>query len=524
MKEMRKILIGLTMSVLVSACGGQKTDNGSKAPPPPPPPAGPNQAPPAPVNGAPNAPVNGGPNGPNGGTNGAPNGPLPPSQRGELPADGSRIGAPGTPPQNQTTQNPLIPGVPYSPTPLPLPGTRGPRVGEGGAPKTGVDPNLTPQERQEIEQEAQRRRRRQEEQNRRTGQTDEAKKPNKDRSSANPPQTSAGGVESGPTPLPPSTKKSNEQPPISRPVPVEEASGPAWSPPQAVDTPAAAWLHYKINPLLNSVKNAGPAPKVLANRVKVTIALGYFDGFHAEDLKYENENYGRHVAVDPFLRGAVDAVLTRDCGGQRLQVCGFELKAINDVEATYMRGGVDGLIQEIRVLSGAIDPRYKVTTGALAAEQKKRSARAAAAFSKSFLDSDLVVYVGHSRLGGGPDFEPPRLKNNKVDYASYQTDRPGARRTLRAVKDPNRRTRAFALLSCDSTDHFLGEIRKASPDLQLATMKGAIKSEDQMAAGLLAVDLFLRQGSLNGYKKFLSGSPALSEAVTVAKGKRAAGR
>ena len=74
--------------------------------------------------------------------------------------------------------------------------------------------------------------------------------------------------------------------------------------------------------MLRSVQDAGPAPRVLKNRVKVTIALGYFDGFHVCDLKYEGENFGRHVAVDPFLRSAVDAVLTRDCKGQKLQVCG----------------------------------------------------------------------------------------------------------------------------------------------------------------------------------------------------------
>lgn len=477
MKNSKLLLSGLTtMSLLMSACGS-KSESGSRAPTAPVPPQ----------------------------TSNPPAKPVDPDAKprtgGDIPNDGPTIPAP----RNNNDVNPGdVPGVPYKPTPLPGNHRRDDRR------DTRNDGPMTPEERRDQELERQRRER---------GTRDD-RRTNNDRRDTNNDRRDDGGIDQGPTPIQPPGPRGPAKPANVTTQP-EQKTGLAWYPPQIFETPAAAWLHYKIDPMLKSVGKAGPQPKSLANRVKVTLALGYFDGYE-KGLKYEGENYGKHVAVDPFLRAAVDKVLTRDCGRDLLQVCGFELKSINDVEAIYFRGGFDDRIQEIRVISGALHPRLDVTTGSRAEEQKRRSARTEEAFSKAFLDSDLVVYVGHSRLGGGPDFNPPRLKNDKVDYPSYQKERAGARRTLRAVKDLNRRAQVLALLSCDSTDHFLGEIRKSAPDLQLATMKGNITSEDQMTGGLLAIDLFLRQGHLNGLKTFVSGSEVLGSAMTVLNGNKAA--
>lgn len=304
------------------------------------------------------------------------------------------------------------------------------------------------------------------------------------------------------------------------PVLPRETAAPKWYSPELFETPAGAWVHYNLNPMVKSIAAGGPRPRELKNRVKITLALGYFDDDRG--LKYEGENYGRFAAVDPFLRSAIDHILTRDCEG-RLQICGFEEKSRDDVGVLYFRGGEGGLIQEIYVFSGALHSRLDVTLNSKREEQKVRSEKANLLLANAFGDSDLVVYVGHSRNGGGPDFRPPYVVKGKVYYPFYHRERDGAHRMVRAIKDPNRRAQILAMMSCDSSEHFLRELRRAGPDLQLATIRGNLKSEDQMAGGLAAIDLFLRQGSLKGLPEFISGYRPLVNHLELRSGRNNAG-
>lgn len=316
------------------------------------------------------------------------------------------------------------------------------------------------------------------------------------------PASSQGGgsqVGTAPRPRPSTTTQANDLAP--------------WFAPEVEGTPAEAWLYHVIDPALKSVRNAGPAARTLKGRVQLTLALGYFDGDAKNDFRYDGVNYGRHAAVDPFLRAAVEQVLSRECQGSRQQLCGFELLSTNDIESFYRREGEGGLIQEIRVLSGAVSALHDENVGRGAKEQLRRSERAEQAFMKAFETSEVVFYIGHSRKGGGPDFRPPRLKNDAVDYASYAVDRSGAKRTVKAVKGLNRRAQSLALLSCDSTEHFLNEVRQAGPNLELATVKGPLRAEELVTAGLLGAELFLRQGSLRGFNDFVLANQRLAQAL-----------
>lgn len=447
------LILSLPLALGLSACGNKKSSSGYGQPQPPvntqPQPGGPGSQSPGPNNGGTN---NGGIN--NGGIN---NGPTPVTNDGGNGAiepirnddSGPRTGGGNLPPGRGGDQGSRDNG----------------RGGRGGVsiPDTDILPPIVP-------------------------------------AGGN---GSNGGSVTGPTPKP-------RTPPT--PATLEDNLLP-WYAPDVKGTPAEAWLYYQIDPLLKSITNAAPLTKTLKSRVQVTLALGYFDGNAKNDFRYEGRNYGRHAAVDPFLRAAVEQVLTRDCKNKRLQLCGFELLSTNDVESFYRREGDGGIIQELRVLSGAYSPYHEENIGRDSKDQLRRSERAEQAFMNAFRSSEAVVYVGHSRKGGGPDFRPPRLKNNEVDYASYAKDRPGAKRTLNAVKDRNRRTRSLALLSCDSTEWFLGEVRKAGPDLELATVKGDLRAEELVAAALANVELFLRQGSLRGVSQFVSGSDRLAKSM-----------
>lgn len=317
------------------------------------------------------------------------------------------------------------------------------------------------------------------------------------------------------------------QPPLDgEPLPADRAplALSPWFAPDIEDSPAQSWLHYNVRPVLAGTQSAAPAPLILPRRVKITLAIGYFDGYHKKDLVYEGRSYGRHVPVDPWLRAMVERLVTEDCRG-RNQLCGFERTGDNGVESFYRRAGRDAIIQDLRVISAALGTDHVSNTRRQAELQQARSAAAESAFHRALGDSDLVIYVGHSRLGGGPDFNPPRLgADGDVNYPVYQRERRGIRALTQALRRANGKNGALAVLSCDSADLFSRELQAASPSRSLLTVRGIVSSEDLLTAGLVAGDLFLRQGRLDGVNSFMGSQRALSRHLVLRNPGQLAGR
>jgi hypothetical protein len=94
--------------------------------------------------------------------------------------------------------------------------------------------------------------------------------------------------------------------------------------------------------------------------------------------------------------------------------------------------------------------------------QKWKSKYAEEAFTSGLKEADVVLYDGHSRFGGGPDFEPPVLGSNDiVDPAPYQTARPGLAKMTKAMRG-SKRLQMLGLFSCSSSQHFNDEIHSVS--------------------------------------------------------------
>jgi len=95
--------------------------------------------------------------------------------------------------------------------------------------------------------------------------------------------------------------------------------------------------------------------------------------------------------------------------------------------------------------------------------------------------ADAVFYVGHSRLGGGPDFDPPRLaKNQHVDYAYYQKTKPGLQSLRLGLGNADSKLKFLGLYSCSSGPHFEQILKKKSPAVQLKTTSEAIYYIDSL--------------------------------------------
>lgn len=102
--------------------------------------------------------------------------------------------------------------------------------------------------------------------------------------------------------------------------------------------------------------------------------------------------------------------------------------------------------------------------------QKWKTKYAEQAFLSGLKEADVVLYNGHSRFGGGPDFGSPTLASDgTVDPAPYKEVRPGLTKimsTLEEVRRPKdspfKKLKILGLYSCSSGQHFNQEMRKAT--------------------------------------------------------------
>jgi hypothetical protein len=102
--------------------------------------------------------------------------------------------------------------------------------------------------------------------------------------------------------------------------------------------------------------------------------------------------------------------------------------------------------------------------------QKWKSTYAENLFLNGLKTADLVFYYGHSRDGGGPDFNPPKLtKNHHTDYAWYVKHRTGLKKMLAAVKSGQKDARLLGLYSCVSDKLFTKSLQKVNPNISLMT-------------------------------------------------------
>lgn len=113
------------------------------------------------------------------------------------------------------------------------------------------------------------------------------------------------------------------------------------------------------------------------------------------------------------------------------------------------------------------------------ADQLKQSAEARKEYMAAFQQDDIVLYEGHSRNGGGPDFFPPALTaENKVDYAQYLRLHPGVN-DLKTALSSGHHPLVIGLLSCDSKLHFEKQLIQMAPDSALLLTNMISDSDDE---------------------------------------------
>lgn len=261
------------------------------------------------------------------------------------------------------------------------------------------------------------------------------------------------------------------------PAPAYVALAP-WYAPNFEGSPAEGWMNSTVARFLNRSHQNSIEALSLPRRLRITLAFGYQSG--------QGSNQG--LALDPYMRSLVDRVFLDSCElNDRRQNCDFKIVHTTGLETFYTREGVDGLIEEVRVISGAFSERQDMNLGSEADIQNSRSYQTAQVFAASFADSDLVIYVGRVAPDSGLIFRA----DGRGSDLTFELGRRDAK------------TQMLVVVSPDSDAAIVKQVQKSGSRTSVlpVAVHGAASAA---AAGLGAVDLFLRQGNLRDLSEFLS--------------------
>jgi len=174
------------------------------------------------------------------------------------------------------------------------------------------------------------------------------------------------------------------------------------------------------------------------------------------------------IVLDGQKSDELISTLTFPCLDEKSKLCGFIEKQQNPTKLQK-----DNLIITIYSSSISSSNQYNLQSN----EQKIKSLLTMQAFIQALQIEQFVIYAGHSRFGGGPDFSIPHLnKNEDIDKDYYQSKTPGLNLILNSIK--NSKLLKLALLSCDSKNHFETQIHKANPKLFLDLAQDLIYPDD----------------------------------------------
>ena len=206
----------------------------------------------------------------------------------------------------------------------------------------------------------------------------------------------------------------------------------------------------------------------------------------------------------------VDRILT-SCESN-VRVCGFT-RAQDDAdlfEKTVV--GPTGEKHKIKLrLTASSNSTSDRINQAFSQEQKEKSENAKKVFYSGISEADMLMYVGHARDGGGPDFSPAKRRkaDGKIDYDHYSKHKPGLEELTNALTLARKTPKILGFLACNS-ERWLGRLVRMAPNSGLLlNSTDRIAAEAALAQAYSALDSVLWQrcekafnGSMNQFESY----------------------
>jgi hypothetical protein len=202
------------------------------------------------------------------------------------------------------------------------------------------------------------------------------------------------------------------------------------------------------------------------SEIDVRISLGYMD----------DQLLGNDLVDDFYAAPLIRNQLISPCRIPGVSVCGFEQEP-DDASVFRKRMeliGPDGQkrFRYVRVRiyrSSASSSDRGNNSPARRREQEEISESAREFFADSLKHSDMVLYIGHARDGGGPDFAPPKLRKKPptTDLDWYRKYHPGTNLMYGALRETSTPPKMIGIFACYAKDHFFQGLRKVAPNTGL---------------------------------------------------------
>jgi hypothetical protein len=204
-----------------------------------------------------------------------------------------------------------------------------------------------------------------------------------------------------------------------------------------------------------------------------TLRVSMFYGYDDHDGRVYDRVHARAMAH----------VLTSQCRG-RLSTCGFSL-ASRSPSATRLVRTIGGRNVEVNLFTSSLagDAMKGTSLPTAYLEQDRLSRSVKDHFYRELVESDVVFYMGHSRLGGSIGFD----KQSGVTTVVNAVLRLPMLPVIDALRQRPTELKVLGVFSCDSHKYFRQAFQDAYPSLSLILTTGDIgyRSGEQTSLGAL---------------------------------------
>lgn len=230
-------------------------------------------------------------------------------------------------------------------------------------------------------------------------------------------------------------------------------------------------------------------------KIRILLALGYADT-------------GNDTVLDYLSHAAFKRKLTEPCGPDNYS-CGFRPSKNEPdllIKAESDPTGERNHLIEIKLIRGSVTGSDSKNVSKEMRETQNAFCEATTIkfFSEVASGTDVIIYSGHSRNGGGPDFCPPNRKADQhVNYPWYEKNRPGMETMLGAMKmsvNAGKPNKVIAMLSCSSHKHFYKDLMAVNSKAGYLLTKRLATFAEVTRDAYATLDSLLSQRCEDGFK------------------------
>lgn len=199
-----------------------------------------------------------------------------------------------------------------------------------------------------------------------------------------------------------------------------------------------------------------------------------------------------HTVADSGLAMAMTQQLQKPCLSSRLEACGFTVeRSFPGSVALIRKIMVDNSEKTIHLTvassSATWNDYYNRDLSKGFWQQKDQTLRTEKNFHEALINSQVVFYSGHARMGGGPGFSPPTLLTGSLETKR----RDSFKHLLADLRSSQSQLQFLGYFACESEKYYSQELIGAAPHLGLIVTEQELDSFDSEQSTLGALNSIL---------------------------------